>query len=65
MQELTEKLTQLELKEIERITIEIARNTKKKRLTSGSMFFKQYCNLIAEQLLREKNRSIVQKFNLA
>ena len=55
------KVSDLPLKTILSITSDIAKKTKKKRIKSGTASFKKYCNMIAENLLKETNRPVLEK----
>ncbi len=60
---IADKVGDLPFQTINKITAEIARKTKKKRITSGSQSFKDYCNVIAENLVKENNRPVLEKFS--
>lgn len=62
---LSEKLATMDVREFDKIVGDIAKKTKTKRLTSGTMFFRQYCKSVAEAMLKPSTESLIAKYNLA
>lgn len=66
IQTIAEKIAGMEPKQIAAMTFDIAKKTKKKRLRSNSLFFKDYCRKIAEFIVeKESTKEVLQKYNLA
>lgn len=56
-------LSEVPLATLANITVDIAKRSKKKRITSGSMFFKDFCKIVAEQLVKPANHEILAKYH--
>lgn len=56
-------LNEIPLATLVNITVDIAKRSKKKRITSGSMFFKDFCKTVAEQLVKPANYEILAKYH--
>lgn len=64
METLVENIQNLPTHQINALVNEIARKSKKKRLSSGQMFFRDYCKAIAEALQKESTKELVYKYRL-
>ena len=63
IQTIADRIATMQTRQIETMVSEIAKQTKKKKITSGNLFFKDYCRKIAEFVVNRT--TIVQKYNLA
>jgi hypothetical protein len=64
METLVEKITELSTNEIVSLVNDIAKKSKKKRLSSGNMFFRDFCKTIANALQKESTKELLHKYNL-
>lgn len=62
---LSTKLADIDTRDFDKIVSEIAKKTKTKRLSSGTMFFSQYCKAVAKALLKPSTQGLIEKYNLA
>lgn len=58
------KIQALETKTVVALVNDIAKYSKKKRLESGSMFFGQFCEIIARNLTKQTTKVLIKKYNL-
>jgi hypothetical protein len=66
IQTIADNIAKLDTRVIDTMISDIAKATKKKRLSSGSLTFSQYCKTIAEFVASKKTaQSVIAKYNLA
>ena len=58
---LSEQLQGAELTTIETALVLIAKRSKKRRLSSGAMTYTEFCNAIAGELLKPKNKQVLKE----
>lgn len=64
MQQIALKIQNLPTHTINALVSDIAKKTKKKRLSSGTATFNQYCTMIAETLTKPATKELVAKYDL-
>jgi len=61
---IAERIKELPTATIVQLVRDIAKKSKKKTLSSGTMFFAEYCKTIAKALTKETTKELVHTYNL-
>jgi len=58
------KIEAMPTNEVNKLISDIARKTKKKRLESGNLFYRDFCKVIAQTVTKQSTRELLAKYNL-
>jgi len=61
---IAKKIEEMPTQTIVKLIGEIAKKSKKKSLKSGSLFFKDFCKVIAGNLTKESTKDLITKYQL-